>query len=434
MTAIATSSFRLSNVNNFIADLSVSSYYAFIGRPMSWINDNSPDTPYDNYDSNYLSGWSDIMALKHINSSDVVPGIERYNWVSGTFYAMYDDKISPTNLTVDGFNNLFNSKFYVLTSDSNVYKCINNNGAIASTIMPTGIGSSMITTADGYVWKFMYTVSAPDFQKFATDQHIGIKYSSTSPATSGKIDVISITSGGTGYTSPTVQILGDGTGATATLTVGAGVITAVTITNGGSGYTRARCVITGTHTAAATLRVIIPPIGGHGADPKSELGAFYSLVSVQFRYDEFGKFPVANDYRRIGIIKNPYLYGTTTVATAQQLNATKSLTLSSGVTGTFVPDEIITGGSSSKTGYVVSYDATSRIISYIQTVNELIGGFTIGETITGGTSSASGVLATSGYTPPDVAYGSGSVIYIEHRRPINRAIDQIESLVLAIKF
>ena len=202
MTAIATSSFRLSNVNNFIADLSVSSYYAFIGRPMSWINDNSPDTPYDNYDSNYLSGWSDIMALKHINSSDVVPGIERYNWVSGTFYAMYDDKISPTNLTVDGFNNLFNSKFYVLTSDSNVYKCINNNGAIASTIMPTGIGSSMITTADGYVWKFMYTVSAPDFQKFATDQHIGIKYSSTSPATSGKIDVISITSGGTGYTSP----------------------------------------------------------------------------------------------------------------------------------------------------------------------------------------------------------------------------------------
>jgi len=54
-----------------------------------------------------------------------------------------------------------------------------------------------------------------------------------------KVDDITVSAGGTGYTSaPTVTFTGGGgTGATATATVSGGVVTAVTVTGVGSGYT-----------------------------------------------------------------------------------------------------------------------------------------------------------------------------------------------------
>ena len=56
-----------------------------------------------------------------------------------------------------------------------------------------------------------------------------------------KVDDITVSAGGTGYTSaPTVTFTGGGgTGATATATVSGGVVTAVTVTGVGSGYTSA---------------------------------------------------------------------------------------------------------------------------------------------------------------------------------------------------
>lgn len=84
---------------------------------------------------------------------------------------------------------------------------------------------------------------------------------------------ISISSGGTGYTSaPTVAIaeVDGGTGATATATVTNGVVTAVTITNGGSGYTAPTVTFSGG--------------GGTGAAATANVGdvanAFVSALNV----------------------------------------------------------------------------------------------------------------------------------------------------------
>jgi len=79
----------------------------------------------------------------------------------------------------------------------------------------------------------------------------------------GAVDRIALNTLGAGYTSaPTVNITGGGgTGATATATVANGVVTGITLTNGGSGYTSAPTVtITGggattNATAKATLTV-----------------------------------------------------------------------------------------------------------------------------------------------------------------------------------
>ena len=82
--------------------------------------------------------------------------IPRKNWTNNTSYFLRHT-IIPT---------LFSQDFYVMTDDYNVYKCLSNNdttsGGIVgttSTVKPTGTGTSIISTADGYKWKFMYQIS-----------------------------------------------------------------------------------------------------------------------------------------------------------------------------------------------------------------------------------------------------------------------------------
>lgn len=128
--------------------------------------------------------------------------------------------------------------------------------------------------------------------------------------TSGTINAIKIISGGYGYGVANISIVGDGTGATATATIdtAAGRITKINITNPGSGYTFANVVVTG-NGKGASLRAILPPYGGHGKNAPDELFSrtlvFYSNVSNDLNQG----LEVNNDYRQLGIIKNPRSYG-----------------------------------------------------------------------------------------------------------------------------
>lgn len=64
---------------------------------------------------------------------------------------------------------------------------------------------------------------------------------------------------------------------------------------------------------------------------------------------------------------------------------TLDLTFAAGGTGDFTVGETVTGGTSAKTGEVVSWDSTTRKLR----LNNLSGAFIDGEVVTGGTSSAS---------------------------------------------
>ncbi len=76
----------------------------------------------------------------------------------------------------------------------------------------------------------------------------------------GALTGVSVTAGGTGYTSATVSIAGGGgTGATATATVSGGAVTRITLTNPGSGYQSTPLVtITGNGKGATAAAVGIP--------------------------------------------------------------------------------------------------------------------------------------------------------------------------------
>lgn len=467
MAAIITTKFRIHNAQSFkegFDEASASNIYLGIGRPQAWANDNQPDTPKDTV-ADELYYWDDMIALKRVQPSDVSLAIVRRNWSSGKYYDIYrhdyNGVTAGVNINDGGATapaTLADANYYVMTDEYHVYKCLNNrkNGAVVqSTVKPTGTDpNQLLTTSDGYVWKYMFTVSPADVLKFVSTDFIPVKTLSTNPGTTdayytqwlvqaaavdGSINHIQVVNPGTLYASaPTVQIVGDGTNAAATAVfdAGTGQVTGITVTNKGSGYTYATVTLTGGTTGTnATAQAIISPKGGHGKDPVEELGGFYVMMNVRLEYDDgAGDFPVENDYRRIMLVRDPFNFNTTVVASTTTLSSMRIFNVS-GVSGTFQVDEVITGATSGAAGRIVRSWSESGVnkISFVQTRVENPQGklFTNGESITGGSSSATATI--SSIVDPEVQADSGDVLYVENRRPINRALDQIEDIKIIVE-
>jgi hypothetical protein len=345
--------------------------------------------------------------------------VPRYDWVTGTVYDMYDD--TDTNLIEDDF--------YVLTDDFNVYKCLYNNDGGASTTKPTGTSTTSFSTADGYVWKYMYTVGTADALKFLTNDYMPVRTDATvsSAAVDGAIEIIRVTAGGSAYASaPGVVIDGDGTGAVATATVSGGAVVGITVTNVGSGYTFANISFSGGGGNGATARAIFSPKNGHGENSVEELGGKFIMINVRLDGSEANTISTANDFRKIGLIRDPFEYGTTTRAQASNYRQTYRYTVLD-ANSTFTIDETVTVGSN--TASVVEWDDTNK---YLYTTKPLPKDFANGESIVGSTSATTGTI--SAINTPGLDPYTGDVLYIENRSPISRATDQIEDVKLIVEF
>jgi hypothetical protein len=334
---------------------------------------------------------------------------------------------------------------------------MSNNGGVASTVEPSGTSNAEYSTGDGYVWKYMYSLTTTQITDFLTADFMPVATNATVAAAAvlinGAVTQYKVMRGGSGYTNGpyTNQTLrGDGSGATFNLTVSGGAVTAVTGVAGGTGYTFADCNVDnisliGTPSTSAIVTPIIGPNGGHGSNAVNELGGFYIMTNTTISGTEGGgDFVVDQDFRRVGIVLNPYNYGTSTVATAATLNALTSMTFDASPTpGAFLADEAITAPSGAA-GKVVAWDSTTRILKYIQTqwtgVKTTAGAtqgniipFAAADVVTSA-SSATGTIATGGITNPEIAYYSGNTIYAEDRAPISRATDQTENIKLIVEF
>ena len=476
MAAIVTNKFRLNNAEQFYESFSEAStsFYLFVGRPQPWTTttpygggtDSAPPTPLDNVDDEYMY-FRDMQAAKRIAAADIQYAIPRHNWTTGTIYdyyrgdygAQWSSTASDIVKTVNLGTNLWASTtlFYVLSSTNNVYKCMSNNGGVASTVEPSGTSNAEYSTGDGYVWKYMYSLTTTQITDFLTADFMPVATNATVAAAAvlinGAVTQYKVMRGGSGYTNGpyTNQTLrGDGSGATFNLTVSGGAVTAVTGVAGGTGYTFADCNVDnisliGTPSTSAIVTPIIGPNGGHGSNAVNELGGFYIMTNTTISGTEGGgDFVVDQDFRRVGIVLNPYNYGTSTVATAATLNALTSMTFDASPTpGAFLADEAITAPSGAA-GKVVAWDSTTRILKYIQTqwtgVKTTAGAtqgniipFAAADVVTSA-SSATGTIATGGITNPEIAYYSGNTIYAEDRAPISRATDQTENIKLIVEF
>jgi hypothetical protein len=202
-------------------------YYHWFGKENGWTDFLSPFIPSStndipgqpSYNFRYeLHVRRDILTAKKIKPSDVSYVIRRIDWEPNTVYDMYDDAIeSSTGVgyapAPSGATKLEDANFYVLTSQYNVYKCIWNNSAGISTVMPTGTTHQIFTTADGYRWKFMYSLPISLRNKFLSTAYMPVTTALKAPYYSGgSITSISIDSGGIGYNAgtTTATITGNG--------------------------------------------------------------------------------------------------------------------------------------------------------------------------------------------------------------------------------
>ena len=485
MAAIITNKFRINNAEQFVESFSETAnttYYLFIGRAHAWASDvdaqgntitegtdASPPTPNDDVTSEFYN-YDDMLGAKLIASTDISHVIPRRNWTTGTTYDMYEHNISSSNAAASGATNLFDSTYVVMNSSYAVYKVIENDGATASTVEPTSTSNSIFATSDGYRWKYMYSLTSAETLNFMSTDFIHCSTDSTvsAAAVDGALDTALVVAGGSSYntssgaTISAIPIRGDGSSGVASVVISSGAVASVSITTAGTGYTYAYIrdadIIAATNAggagSGANINIIIPPKGGHGYNAVKELGGFYvmmnkSLVGIEGTSD----IGVANDFRRIGLLKDPYNFGTTTIATASTRRQIYAAVFSS-VSGTFVADEEINQATTGAIGKVIEYDSTNKILFWYQTrfpdvgtdTNGNLTAFSGANAITGQTSSAAatpntsssattnGVVFASGYSNPELAYDSGDIIYVEERSPITRASDQTENIKLIIEF
>lgn len=495
MAAIITEKFRTHNARQFIEDFgeSGSSNYVFIGRPHSWTDDNNPPAPA-NSESEEIGAYEDMIALKKVTTADISHGLVRYNWTSGTMYDEYRDNYSSSNTTnVTSASNFFDARGYVITDEFKVYKClrtgVNSSGSnVASTVKPTSVSTTVpeVTSdtgaSQGYMWKFMYSVGASDVIKFVTNDFIPVKtigaksgvagsgtngqFGSTATddgsaqfdvenaSVDGAIYHYVVTAAGSSYsdgssTTFTVDIAveGDGSGAVATLSFASGALSSVSFkdtSSFGSGYKRATfptisSSISGISAGTgATIKPIISPINGHGANPIEELGGNYVVVNSRLEFGEgSGDFPTDNDFRRIGLIKDPVQSSDSTISTATSLTATNQVTVDNATSLTV--DDVITNAASesSTTAKARIVSKTGNVLKLLPVVNS--GGeyvnFANSNSIFKSGSDTSVDVSSSGVSSahPEMTRFTGQILYVENRGAVSRAADQIEDIKLIIE-
>ena len=474
-----------------------------------YATEDVPPLPLDNQTEKY-GLYDEMIAAKRITDAFARTVIRRYNWdlVANPKFDMWKPDYSATpggggqigKQTATGASSIADAKFYVMNSSYEVFKCLYNGETPSNTTgqnateEPSTAGANYAsatglyteTTGAGYIWKYMYTIPTDDVLKFLSSDFMPIvlpnnasRQAVVALATAGACDVALIENAGSGL--PASQTLytsikGDGTGGIVKfVTNGAGAITSAEIEARGSGYTYANVLFAngnlfsnaGLSSAVATgasavgaIEIVLPPAGGHGSDHETELNGKRVMTNIRLTYSEGqGDFPVDNDFRRIGIVADPYNYGTTTFATADTLSGLKSIKIT-GATADFSVDEKITQTVTGGTAYgtVVSWtldsgSTTAGVLKYIQTndahldqgvvrafesngSNAITGeGSTASGTVdTGYGSSLLGVTFASGLAAPEIENNSGDIIYVENRRLITRAPDQIEDIKLVIEF
>jgi hypothetical protein len=409
MSAIVTDQFRILNASNFVdsVESTENSYYVVVGLPnptavgfgrsTSW--NLNPPAPIDNF--SYNSHYSDtILYGKRITSANIRRIIRRIDWVAGNRYEMYRDDYSilnPSPLT--NSSRLYGANYYVMNSDYRVYICI-ENGSSGTTpkgnvsqdeptftdLEPSRAGDS----GDGYIWKYLFTVSPSDIIKFDSTEYItvpndwststssqivAVRESGDSSINNNQIKTVYIERSGANYSNGLGQelsIIGDGSGGRVRVDVEGGAITNTVVTSGGKDYSYALVDLGSINTnsvgTSAKLVPIIPPSRGHGYDLYTELGT--DKVLIYARFDDSTKdFPIDTSFAQVAIVKNPTSIGSTQIYTDNTFTGLFSLKFSL-VNGTPTVGEkieqIVSNGVGRAYGYVASWDSETKVLKYFR--------------------------------------------------------------------
>jgi hypothetical protein len=474
--------------------------------------DSLPPAPKDNFDQEN-EYWDTMIALKKITSGDVRQVVRKNIWKTGTTYDMYSNDISRTNLAIpSNSTSLYSSNFYVVNSDFRVYICLYNgidpenpSGRPSldeprfTDLEPRPAGDS----EDGYIWKYLYTIKPSELIKFDSTNFIPVPIdwetnSDYAPIrdnaiNGGQIKIIRVLDRGIGIgtanrTYTNVPIYGDGSGAECTIVVNSdSVVESAIVTSGGSGYTYGTVdLVSGgvpSGSSSPSFKVIIPPQRGHGYDIYRELGAYRVLIYSRLENDvENPDFIIGNKVARVGIVENPLSFNSDDALALSKASALSALKLVGvGYSSANFPENSYftqtVGLGSTAFGRVVSYDKNTGVLKYWQdrtlvgfnsngtsNANPLYGfnrnlftanpgdggsiiiespnvsGLGIDTSFTGVTTTINnrkyflGQNFVDGVANPEVEKHSGNIIYVDNRPSITRSSNQKEDIKVILQF
>ena len=247
-------------------------------------------------------------------------------------------------------------------------------------------------------------------------------------AVDGRINNIPVISTGFGYTTATVSITGDGTGATATADISAGAIIKINITNVGQNYTQATATVTGNVGGyGAKLRAIISPYGGHGKEAINNFYArtlmFYTNISI----DKNQGFTINNDYRQLGIIKNPRKFGSTYTLTTGNASACWVVSAAAIDGNNFPIDSLMSIGADR---YRIVAASASAVL--VQSLDNGIPA--INETMTRTVGATNYSFSISTVTPPTMDKYSGDLLFIDNKQAFTPSAEQVVTIRTVLKF
>ena len=387
-----------------------------------------------------------LIAVKVLSGiSYVVPTV---TWAGGTVYDQYNNENdSQTN-------------FYVINSLREVFLCIEQakiagvvqDSLIEPTAALAGNQSKTFATSDGYKWRFLYKISNLAYATYRTGSFTPVKQivslgafipeelqqlALQDSSVTGEILGVYIDSAGTGYTNtPTLTIVGNGSGASFSAEINSGKIVSVRVDsdaiNGsfkhGSGYDYANISLS---AGDAKLRPIFGPRAGTTADARVTLKSNSIMFQAQFEEDEAGTILTnGNNFYQVALLKNLKKYGSDSDFTGNSGNALKILKLTAISDQTGFLGNVTNQTETVKAKFVAFDSATGDRLYYYQDDSTGFGVFEPATTILSNGETASIVSLIN----PDLNAYSGDVLYINNlNNPIDRAIGQIEDVRMVIR-
>lgn len=454
MPAIITDRFKKEILLNLEKDIdsAANNYYVSVGRPIDWNGTDTAPTP-TNAIRTERDARHNMTAIKNVEAHSFV--IPRYTWSLGAIYQAYNDNSvgHPAN------------SFYVITDENNVYVCLEAGQtalgqSVTSTVKPSGTLTKAFETADGYVWKFLYSVGALRASQFLSANYMPARvfgpFDSDDPAdhveqvgiqnaaSPGEVVGYQVLAGGSGYTTvPTVEVIGNGVAANATATINGGAVTKINVKDSdgnkahGRNFTHAHVKITGGNGSGAIARPIVGPKAGFGADPRDDLKATAMMFTAKPSGDEGSSWVVGNDFRQVTLIKNMEIPDSDALYTGVTGNALRRMKFSA-ITTSFSADKTMLGAQSEAKAYVVKSDSDE--VWYIQDSDTQFVPFREGEAISETDGSGAGTLEAAGidadsdtYINADVDTTTGEIMYIDNRAAIQRSADQTEDIKIIIQ-
>lgn len=513
-------SFQKSLVDELLDNINSnnSHYYAFAANPIAYTGNSVPDVANNDYDTLFTNNWQ-LLFGKKIKGSDVFPVIENNIWQTNTIYSKYDNTSNTLHV---------NNNFYVVSEPTitggqyHVYKCIDNaNGGYSNTdpgSIATPTQPTTFETGDGYKWRYVYSVSTKNYEKFGSSNYIPVYANSTLSAASinyAGVENIVITNTGVGYSayhsgtilsnpnssiiqiasnasenndfyvnnsiyiyntfdstsqitdiisyvanssgkfvfvsplvntdiitpsisnyiiSPKVVFETDGDSspiAYTTINATSNSINSVVIIDNGTNISWANVSIVSNSSfgSGAKAYAIVPPPGGHGYDPETELNVKGLSVNFSFANTENNSIVTSNVvYNKIGLLKNPNaLTANISVGSIQKGNTYTSDTfeqiLKANVSIQFSAGETVTGNTSNSKGTVVFSNSSMIYLTGDKT-------FIDGEYLAN--SSCTAVSTISINQVGDLYHKDLKPLYVENINNVNRTDEQTETFRLTI--